>query len=129
MPCNDRLPVRTNIFLVPTRRRGNAVCRVGKVLFLPTFLIKKVVGNKKTLPTLHGSWRKYVVFLVPTRRRGNAVRTRQRPVHHHRKKGTMEILLLPPTLLLRDCIPTPERGNEKKKWWATKRRCPPYMAR
>ncbi|MDM8563208.1 hypothetical protein QUF54_07630, partial [Candidatus Marithioploca araucensis] len=49
------------------------LCRVGKVLFLPTFLIKKCrctkktlptymaflmrkVGNKKTLPTLHGLW-------------------------------------------------------------------------
>ena len=38
---------------------------------------------------------------------------RLRPVHHHRKKGTMEILLLHPTLARRDCIPTPERGNEK----------------
>jgi hypothetical protein len=38
---------------IKTRGYGKS-CRVGKVLFLPTFLIKKVVGNKKTLPTLHG---------------------------------------------------------------------------
>jgi len=102
--------------LVPTRRRGNPV-GINLVNLVPTRRRGNPVGTRQR-----------PFNLVPTRRRGNPVGMRQRPFNlvPTRRRGNpvgkvskyafqhwhrIETILA--TLLLRDWVPTPARGNQK----------------
>ena len=124
------------INLVPTRRRGNPVGtrRCPLLIWFPRAGVGIQSGRASVPFNLVPTRRRgnpvgiNLVNLVPTRRRGNPVGMRQRPFNlvPTRRRGNpvgkvskyafqhwhrIETILA--TLLLRDWIPTPARGNQK----------------